>query len=173
MSYVPLESDVKAYLAEHMGNTINSVLRGWFLTALAQGVLAIAGYLIAGVPSAILLGVLTSVAGLIPSIGTALVWGPVGLLLLSQGSIGMGIFLLIYGFFVISLVDNVLRPMLVGSHADLPFLYLVFALLGGFELWGLKGIILGPLLITIAPIVLEAFNKSRSSLKETSSTEGH
>ena len=161
MTYVPLETGLKSKLTEEMDNTINGVIRGWFLTAMAQGAVATVGYFIAQVPSALLLGVLTAVTGLIPSVGTGLVWLPVGVLLLSQGHTGAGTFLLLYGLLVIAVVDNFLRPYLVGNRADIPFLYLLFALLGGIKVWGIKGVIIGPLLIAVTPVLLEAFRRQR------------
>jgi predicted PurR-regulated permease PerM len=157
MSYIPLNDDLKAELSDRSHSTITGVLRGWFLTSLAQGLAAGIGYFIVGAPAAALLATLTAFTGLIPSIGTALVWLPLSIFYLSTHEIFKGVFLMVWGTLIVGLLDNFLRPYLVHDKADLPFLALFFAILGGLDAWGFKGAILGPLLIAIAPLLLNAY----------------
>jgi predicted PurR-regulated permease PerM len=157
--HIPLRPELREQIGLQLHGTIMGVIRGWFVTAAIQGLTACVGYLIAGVPAAVLLGVLTAITGIIPSIGTALVWLPVGLSYFFQHSYGRGSFLLAWGILVVGLIDNFLRPYLVGSRAELPFLALFFALLGGIELWGAKGIFFGPLLMSMTPPLLAEYRR--------------
>jgi predicted PurR-regulated permease PerM len=128
------------------------------LTALAQGTVAGIGYLAVGVPHGLVLGLLTAIAALVPSIGTGLVWAPVAIGLLMSGRSGAGIAIIVLGL-VVSSVDNVLRPLLsrVGN-LQLPAFVLFVSLLGGLVVFGSMGVILGPLLVRLA---VEATSLSR------------
>jgi len=97
------------------------------------------------VPSALLLGVLMAILALIPAVGTALVWAPVGIWLLVSGEIWQGVFVLGSGFIIISSADNVLRPILVGRDTGIPDWIILVTTLGGLSIAGFAGIVLGPL----------------------------
>jgi predicted PurR-regulated permease PerM len=129
---------------------------------------ATVGYLIIGAPAVALLGFLTAFAGLIPAIGTALVWLPMGIAYLLQQSYYKGGFILIWGTLVVGVMDNFLRPYLVGTKIDLPFLVLFFALFGGIAIWGFKGILLGPLFMGLVPVLMEEYRKRFASTLEES-----
>jgi predicted PurR-regulated permease PerM len=98
-------------------------------------------------------------AGLLPVIGTALVWVPLSVSAFLQGHPGQGFFLLCWGFLVVGLVDNVLRPYLVGKNSDVSFFMLFISLLGGLQVWGFKGVIIGPLVVAIAPVIFDVYKK--------------
>jgi predicted PurR-regulated permease PerM len=156
---VPMRAENKHQLGARMYDTVIGVIRGWFLTSLIQGLFAILGYWIAGVEGAVLLGLLTSIMGLMPVVGTAGVSLPIAIYFLVQGHYVKGTFLLLWAIIiVIGLIDTVIRPYLMAKKAELPMFALFFALLGGMEAWGAKGMILGPLLIAIAPILLDMYH---------------
>ena len=156
----PLPRQETEDLVERVHGMIIGVVRGWFLTSVVQGACATVGYFIVNVEGAVLLGVLTAISGLLPVIGTLGVWVPVGIFLLIKGRIWKGVFILLWGaFIVVGLGDAFVRPYLVGRRIELPILYLFFALLGGVEVWGVKGVILGPLLVAIAPLLLAIYQQ--------------
>ena len=141
-------------------DTVVGVVRGWLLTSVIQGICATIGYAIVGVPAPVLFGVLTAIIGLIPMIGTFGVWAPVALYLFFTASRWRGLVLVLWGaFIVVGLNDVLIRPYLVGRKLDLPLLPLFFALLGGVEVLGAKGIIVGPLLFALAPVLLDIYRK--------------
>jgi predicted PurR-regulated permease PerM len=158
---LPLSTALKDRLAERIKNTVEGVVRGAVIVGLAQGLVAMMGFFIVGARAAILLGCFTAVASLVPVVGTALVWVPVSLGYLVTGSLWKGVFLIAWGL-LIGVLDNVVRPMVVGSKANIPFLWLTFSLLGGLQVFGLKGLLLGPLIFAILPILLEIFKASLS-----------
>jgi len=141
----PIERDIADRLAERFLGIVRAVIRGSGVVGLVQGTLGTITMWIAGVPSAILLGVLMAILALIPAVGTALVWAPVGIWLLISGDIWQGAFVLGSGFIIISSADNVLRPILVGRDTGIPDWIILITTLGGLSLAGFSGIVLGPL----------------------------
>ena len=137
-------------LANVFAEVGRGLLVGVGLTALAQGVVATVGYLVTGVPQALVLGLVTMIASLIPSVGSGLVWVPVTAGLALSGRTGAAIVLLCIGL-VVSVIDNLLRPMFV-RYADLRLngLVLFVAMLGGIVLIGTWGLLLGPLVVRLA-----------------------
>ena len=131
-----------------INNTVQSVMYGLLGTALAQGFVATIGFAIAGVPAALLLGVVTCLLSLIP-IGPPLIWGSAAIWLLYQGAVGWGIFMLLWGFFLISSVDNVVKPMLISRNSNLPFILVLFGVMGGVLAFGFVGVFIGPTLLAV------------------------
>ncbi len=132
-----------------MGTTVKGVIYGWIGTALAQALLAGVGFWIAGVPQALLLGFLTFVLSFVP-VGPPLVWGSVALWFLVQGAVWWSLFVAAWGLLLVSSIDNVIKPYVLGKTNDLPVLLGLFGLLGGVVAFGLIGIFLGPTLLAVA-----------------------
>ena len=135
-------------LLELAGKTVRSVVYGILGTALAQGVVAGIGFLIAGVPGALVLALLTFFLSLIP-VGPPLIWIPASVWLFNQGHTGWGIFMLIWGLAVISSVDNFVKPWLISQGSKLPFILILFGVLGGALAFGFIGVFLGPTLLAV------------------------
>ena len=128
--------------------TIKSVVFGIIGTAIAQGVVAVIGFLIAGVPAALLLGFLTFVLSLLP-VGPPLVWGGATAWLAYQGSPGWAVFMALWGLFVISGIDNVIKPLIISRGSSLPFVLVFLGVFGGVIAFGFVGIFLGPTLLAV------------------------
>jgi len=141
-------------LATVAGATVRGVVLGILGTGLAQGVLAAIGFAIAGIKAAPLLGFVTFFLSAIP-IGPPLIWIPVGLWLLKQGSLGMGLFVLAWGALVVSTIDNVIKPLIISRDSDLPFILVLLGVLGGAIAFGLIGVFLGPVLLAVAYALLK------------------
>ena len=131
-----------------VGDTTRAVVYGLVLTAVAQGLLAGLGYWVAGVDAPALLAALTVLLALIP-FGTPFVWGTVGIWLLLNGHVTAGVGLLIWGMVVVSWVDNLIRPMVISSATRIPFLLVMFGVLGGLAAFGLVGLFLGPVILAV------------------------
>ncbi len=141
----PVERDIADRLAERFLGIVRAVIKGSGVVGLIQGTLGGIMLWIAGVPSPLLLGVLMAILALIPAVGTALVWVPAGIWLIVIGEVWTGIFVLGAGFIIISSVDNVLRPILVGRDTGIPDWIILVTTLGGISIAGFSGIVLGPL----------------------------
>jgi predicted PurR-regulated permease PerM len=146
---LPLEQEHASNLLHIAGETINAVFRGVVITAAVQALLAGIGFAVAGAPVPVVLGAVTLVAALIPFVGPIIVWLPVGVGLIATGRTTAGIGLLIWGTLVVSLVDNVLKPWLIGRQTRLPILWLFLSLLGGLKVFGFLGILLGPAALSL------------------------
>ena len=129
------------------GNTVRGVVYGILGTALVQAVMAGIGFVIAGVPGAALLSLLTFFLSVVP-FGPPLIWLPAAIWLFQQGSSGLGIFMLIWGVGVSS-VDNVVKPWLISQGSDMPFILIFFGVLGGALAFGFIGVFLGPTLLAV------------------------
>jgi len=135
------------------GNTVRGVVYGIMGTALAQGMLAAIGFALAGVPGAATLGLICCFLSLIP-IGPALIWGPAAFWLYQTGDTGWAIFMVIWGVAVVSMADNILKPLFIGRGTRLPFLLIMLGIFGGAMMFGLLGIFIGPTLLSVAYAVL-------------------
>ncbi|WP_227431294.1 AI-2E family transporter [Psychrobacter sp. I-STPA6b] len=133
---------------DSVGATTQAVVYGIGLTALAQALLAGVGYFFAGAPSPILLTLMTFVVALIP-FGTPFAWGGVSLWLLSQGHATEGIGLALWGIFVISWVDNLIRPIVISGATKIPFIIIFIGVLGGLTAFGFVGLFIGPVVLAI------------------------
>ncbi|MFZ2161664.1 MAG: AI-2E family transporter [Sideroxyarcus sp.] len=129
-------------------NTVRGVMYGMVGTALVQGFVATIGFAIAGVPAPLLLGVVTTLFSLIP-VGPPLIWGAAAAWLFFQGHVGWGIFMLLWGFLLISSVDNVVKPILISRTSNLPFILGLFGVMGGVLAFGFVGIFIGPVLLAV------------------------
>ncbi|EAQ28785.1 membrane protein, putative [Erythrobacter sp. NAP1] len=141
----PIEREIADRLADRFLGIVRAVIKGSGVVGLVQGTLGGIMLALAGVPSALLLGVLMAILALIPAVGTALVWAPAGIWLIIAGEVWTGAFVLAAGTIVIASVDNVLRPILVGRDTGIPDWIVLVTTLGGISLAGFSGIVLGPL----------------------------
>ncbi|WP_017664342.1 AI-2E family transporter [Porphyrobacter sp. AAP82] len=160
---VPVERSIADRLAERFLGIVRATIKGTGVVALVQGALGWITLLIAGVPSALLFGVVTAIFALVPVIGAGAVWLPAGLWLLVTGATWQGIFVLLVGFFIISSADNVLRPILVGRDTGIPDWIILITTLGGISLVGFSGIVLGPL---VAGLFLASWSILREQREE-------
>ncbi len=142
---VPVQRSIADRLAERFLGIVRATIKGTGVVALVQGTLGWIAFMICGVPSALLFGVVMGIFALVPVIGSGGVWLPVAIWLLATGSTWQGIFIVVFGFFVISSADNVLRPILVGRDTGIPDWIILVSTLGGISLVGFSGIVLGPL----------------------------
>jgi len=134
-------------LLELAGKTVRGVVYGILGTALVQAVMAGIGFFIAGVPGAALLALLTFFLSILP-VGPPLVWIPAAVWLFHQGSTGWGIFMIIWGI-AVSTVDNFVKPWLISQGSDMPFLLILFGVLGGALTFGFIGVFIGPTLLAV------------------------
>lgn len=147
-----------------VNGTTQSVMYGLLGTALAQGFVAAVGFAIAGVPAALLLGVVTFLLSLVP-VGPPLIWGSVAAWLFYQGDTGWGIFMLLWGFFLISSVDNVVKPLLISRSSNLPFILVLFGVMGGVIAFGFVGIFIGPTLLAVGFSLLQEWTPAKAQIE--------
>lgn len=172
---LPFSNKNKAIIVEETKRIIVANALGIPLLAVIQGLFAYLGYLMFGIESALFYGVLTAFSTVIPMIGTMIVWIPLGLSLITSGNWGMGIGLLIYGFFIIGGVDNLARFILQKKLADIHPLITVFGVIIGLSVFGFWGVIFGPLLLSLFLLLLNMFRHDYipNSVAQPRITEDH
>jgi Ca2+-transporting ATPase len=158
-----LRQGIVRFLGKHqdvylqaIGQTTKAVVYGLVLAALVQGILAGIGYFVAGVKAPVLFGAVTALLALVP-MGATLVWVPIGITLLLIDQIWAGIGLLLWGFLVVSTVDNVIRPLVISGTGRVPFLVVMFGVLGGLNAFGAVGLFLGPVILAVLLAVWQAW----------------
>lgn len=144
-------------------STVIGVMLGIVGTAAAQGTVAAIGFLIAGVPGALLLGFATFFLSMVP-IGPPLIWGSAAGWLYLQGETGWAVFLTLYGLFVISSIDNFVKPILIARGAGLSILLIGLGVLGGVLVFGFIGIFLGPVLLALGQMLFTRWVREESTL---------
>ena len=158
-SLLPLDESQRDQLLTRMSNTIEATLQGSLTIAAIQGALGGIMFWILGVPTALVWALVMALLATIPSLGTFLVWMPVTIYLAATGHWVKALILLLWGTFVIGTVDNLLYPTLVGKKMQLHTVPVLFAVLGGIGLFGISGIVLGPLVLTTAVTLLRIWDR--------------
>lgn len=146
---IPLPETLQRNLFGKFANVVRATMKGTIVVAIVQGALGGLIFWILGVHAPVLWGVVMGFLSLLPAVGTALIWAPVAGYLLVSGSVWLGIVLIAYGVLVIGLVDNLLRPILVGKDTRMPDYVVLIATLGGMAVFGLNGFVIGPVIAAL------------------------
>ncbi|MBI5621930.1 AI-2E family transporter [Candidatus Falkowbacteria bacterium] len=165
MHLTPLPNKYDRKIFQKFRDVSYSTITSTFVTAIVQGIIGSVGFMIVGIP-AFFAGVAMAFLALLPYVGATFVWLPAGLYLLLTGKIWQGIFILIWGSVVVSLVDNILRPMLIKNKAQIHPLIIFFAIFGGILTFGFWGMILGPIIISIAFTILHIYELEYADVLE-------
>ena len=157
---IPLPNGQVAEIVRDVRDVTRAMLSSTAIMTLYQGVTAGIGYWIFGVDSPLVWGALTGVASILPAVGTALVWAPVGIIHLASGHPGQGAGLLIWGVVVVVLIaDYVLRPKLVGKKMKMNDLLVFVAIFGGIEAFGILGLVLGPIAVAVLLSLIRIYQR--------------
>lgn len=154
---LPLNVEHKRHLLGKFATVIRATVKGNVAVAVSQGALGGLIFWILGVQSPLLWGVVMAILSLLPAVGAGLIWLPVALYLLATGDWGKGMVLIAYGVLVIGLVDNVLRPILVGKDTQMPDYLVLISTLGGLTVFGVNGFVIGPLVAALFIAVWDLF----------------
>lgn len=173
MNILPLREHHKREVLEKFHNVTYGVFYGNITIAIVQGILGIIGFAVLGVPSPFLWGFVMMLFALLPYVGSAIIWLPAALNLIfmgylqnETGYIVRGAILIAYGAFVISTIDNVLKPKLIGSKARIHPVLVLIGVLGGLSLFGFIGFILGPLMLALLMTFVDIYEKEKEELEK-------
>jgi predicted PurR-regulated permease PerM len=162
--FIPLEEAYKERLVEHLSGITRAIVFGTSMTALMQGLVLGIGFGIAGLPSPVVFGVLGALIAMLPVGGTALVWVPAALWLFLDGRWGYGIFMVVWGA-MLSLLDGVLKPLLISGRASISALAVFVGVLGGIAAFGAIGIVAGPVILSLVLALIEVAEEGRSQVQ--------
>ena len=156
---LPMESVHKDAVFGRLYATISAIVQGMAATAVLQGLTAGLAFWALDLPFALFFGLASSLASFVPVGGAALVWVPADLYFFTQGLWTQGVLLLVWGILVISMIDNVLRPLIIGSRTDISTLFLFFGILGGLQAYGPVGMFVGPVLLATVVVFLRIYRE--------------
>lgn len=165
--YMPFSDEEKSLLATQMRDIIISTIYGGVLVAIAQGIVGGVAFSILGIPSPVLWGFAVSIASFVPLIGSFAVWGPAVIYLFVHGATANAFALIVVGIFGISMIDNILRPIIIGSRTKMHVLVILFSVLGGIQLFGIIGLVMGPLVLAVFVSVIKIFRKVESTTDDS------
>ncbi len=161
---IPLEAEIKRQLFSKFTTVIRATVKGNIVVAVVQGALGGLILWFLGIHAPILWGTLMAFLSLLPAVGAAIVWIPVAIYFLATGAIWQGVLLIAFGVLVIGLVDNILRPVLVGKDTKMPDYVVLVSTIGGMSLFGLNGFVIGPVIGAMFMAAWDIFMKAREDL---------
>ncbi|HYO65688.1 MAG TPA: AI-2E family transporter [Archangium sp.] len=156
---VPLDKRYIQAFAQEFPDVAHAIVYGNTITAFEQGAMGMVGLLLVKVPHAGVWGAAMVLVSLVPVGGTALVWGPIGVVLLMTGKVNEGVFLLAWGAFVVGSIDNVIRPKLCGSRMALHPLLVFLSMFGGLAVFGMMGLLVGPLIASLFMAMVRIYRR--------------
>ncbi|WP_084454903.1 AI-2E family transporter [Comamonas composti] len=169
---IPLEAEHKRELSSKFTIVIRATVKGNMAVAAAQGALGGLIFWILGIQGPVLWGVIMAFLSLLPAVGASLIWAPVAIYFIATGAMMKGVALAAYGILVISLVDNVLRPQLVGKDTKMPDYIVLISTLGGMSLFGLTGFVIGPVIAALFMVIWDLFSRmQQQDLEERTRNE--
>ena len=160
---VPLGDEHKQHLMRKFVTVARATVKGNIAVAATQGVLGGLAFWFLDIQGALLWAVMMAFLSLLPAVGAGLIWGPVAIYFLLTGSVASGVGLIVYGVVVIGLVDNVLRPILVGKDTKMPDYVVLISTLGGMSLFGINGFVIGPLIAALFMAAWDLFVTTREN----------
>jgi len=155
--YMPFPEYEKKQLAKQIKDVVVSTIYGGVVVALAQGLIGVIAFAVVGIHAPVLWGMAMSITSFIPIVGCALIWVPATLYLFAKGLTTQAVILAAIGIFVISAVDNILRPIIIRGRVSMPLLLVFFSVFGGIQVFGLLGLVLGPLVVAVFASVVGIF----------------
>ena len=155
--FMPFSEREKDRLSSQVKDMIVSTVYGGAIVAIIQGTLGGLAYYLFGINSPVMWGVAMCVMSFVPLVGTFPIWGSASVYFLLTGNLVKGAGLFTYGVLVISMVDNILRPLIIGSRTKMPTILILFSVLGGIKLFGMIGFVMGPLIMAVFLSVLDIF----------------
>jgi len=149
MDSFPMNNDDEIYLLNEFRKTTRATIKGTVTVALAQGFLGYLTLLLLGIEGALIWGAVMALLSIVPAVGTIIVWLPIALVLFANGAIMDAILLIFSGIFIIGMIDNILRPILISKETKIPDYLILLTTIGGISIFGITGFIVGPIIASL------------------------
>lgn len=162
----PMDDDLEEHFLKETKDTVEGVVLGQVITALIQGGLGYLAFFIAGIPNAFFWSFVMAILSFLPVVGAFLVWMPAAIFLFATGSTGMGVFMVLWGTLVISMIDNFVKPMVIGRSAALHPMLAFVGVIGGLVAFGIMGFLMGPLVLSLLAVVFNVLAETRWDIDE-------
>lgn len=164
---MPFGDKKEKRLLEKFSSTTRAVIKGTFVVGIVQGGIGAILFFIAGIDGALLWGVLMMILSVIPALGASIIWLPASIILLLTGNVWEGVMIIIGGILIISLIDNILKPILVGKDTQMPDAIILISTLGGLSVFGITGFVIGPIIAGFFISMWEMFEEEYKKELET------
>ena len=165
---LPLKKAHQKYIFEKFNEVMFAVIYGSIVVAIIQGALGGLGFFIFEVPSPILWGIIMMFFSLIPFVGSSIIWFPAAILLIFNGYIQLdnviiikGVLLILWGMFIVGLIDNLLKPKIIGTKARIHPVLVLIGVLGGLKIFGIIGIIIGPIILALLTTFIKIYEEGK------------
>ena len=158
--YIPLENKDEQQLLERFTSVARATIKGTLIIGIIQGTLCGTGFALAGIPSPVFWGCLMAVLSIVPAVGTAIVWGPTLLILILNKDFTGAVIIGIFCGLIASNADNLIRPRLVGKDTEMHDLFILFSTFAGISMFGIIGIIVGPIFAALFVTIWEIYGES-------------
>ena len=149
MDVFPMKNEDESYLLDQFQKTTRATIKGTVMVALAQGFLGYLTLLLIGINGALIWGAVMALLSIVPAVGTVLVWLPIAIVLFLNGEIMDASLLIFSGVFIIGMIDNLLRPILIGKKTKMPDYLILLTTIGGISIFGITGFIVGPIIASL------------------------
>ena len=149
MDAFPMKNEDESYLLDQFQKTTRATIKGTVMVALAQGFLGYLTLRLIGINGALIWGAVMALLSIVPAVGTVLVWLPIALVLFLNGEIMDASLLIFSGVFIIGMIDNLLRPILIGKETKMPDYLILLTTIGGISIFGITGFIVGPIIASL------------------------
>jgi predicted PurR-regulated permease PerM len=169
---IPMDEERKEELMEHLAAVTRAVALGALMVAIIQGMLVGIAFVLAGLPSPLVFGVLAAITSLVPLVGASLVWAPAAVVIALQGRWAAALFLTVWGLAVVTSADHLIRPRLIAGRAQISTLPVLLGLIGGVGAYGPIGLVLGPVVIALVLALLRFVEESQRKIREPSAGPG-
>ena len=165
---LPLKDKYRKHVFKRLNDMAYAVIYGSIIIAMIQGTLGGLGFLVFGLPSPLLWGIVMIFAALIPYVGSSIIWFPAALLLIFNGYVNVentliikGILLMLYGIFVVGTIDNILRPKIIGAKGGLHPILVMLGVVGGLKFIGFIGIVVGPIILAMLVTFIKIYEEEK------------
>lgn len=164
-SLIPLEEEYKEHILKEIKEVTSAIIFGVTVTSLIQGAVGGLGFLIFGIESPIMWGFIMAILAMIPFMGPAFIWVPAGIIQIIYGNLFSGIGILAYGISIISTIDNIIKPKIIGSKANIHPVIILMGIFGGIKMFGFIGIVVGPLILSLLLVTLRIYKGVKDGIK--------
>jgi predicted PurR-regulated permease PerM len=169
---IPMEPVYRDRMLQRLYDTIQVVVQSSIVIALIQGIVAGLGYaFLGGISVSVFLAFITAIASLVPVVGSALIWVPAAIYVLATAELWRGIALLLWGLFAVGSVDNIVRPLMIGGRVQIPTVLLLFALLGGVQVYGMLGLVVAPVVVAILIAFVEIYREHLGEMETEAASQ--
>jgi len=161
---LPFNKEINNKLIKRSRDVAHATIYGQIIIGIIQGITAGIGFYIFGAPSPLFFTIFAILLAILPFVGSWLVWFPLGLIMIASGNVTNGILMMIFGFVIVSTIDDLVKPFIVGKRAKINTLIVLIGMLGGFVLLGIIGLIIGPIVLEYLLIFIELYRTGKIRL---------